>query len=241
MFSSLPPPRLKFQNESSSTCTHSVWTSINSPFNNTCVYIERRAAFPFTNKAKSDQSRPRGEMIMIFVSVGVLINGEEIMKRDSREIVCSRRVTIKIENWVDPEARWKVTSVRVSSTYPRYPCFGLKPIFFSFSFRALQLGDLSKLYGKWMCYVLCTREIARFGGENCGLWKFILFSKGWWRIVFQLFGCILAAREGSWLVKYLERWIFENFEHDDLNKYSCLLYASIYRWVRLWFVDFCVV
>lgn len=48
---------------------------------------------------------------MIFVSDGVLINGEEIIKRDSREIVCSRRVTIKIENWVDPEARWKVKSI----------------------------------------------------------------------------------------------------------------------------------
>lgn len=44
-------------------------------------------------------------MMMIFVSDGVLINGEEIIKRDSREIVCSRRVMIKIENWVDPEAR----------------------------------------------------------------------------------------------------------------------------------------
>lgn len=77
-------------------------------------------------------------MITIFVS-GVLINGEEIIKRDSREIVCSRRVTIKIENWVDPEARWKVTSdKRYRARIPviSYPCFGSNG-YLSLSLRAL--------------------------------------------------------------------------------------------------------
>lgn len=106
MLSSLPPPpRLKFQNESSSTCVPIPCEQALTArlIKSTCVCIELR--FPLPNKANTDQSRRRGEMMVIFVSDGVLINGEEIIKRDSREIVCSRRVTIKIENWVDPEAR----------------------------------------------------------------------------------------------------------------------------------------
>lgn len=116
-------------------------------------------------------------------------------------------------------------------------------IFLSFFSRASIRRSLQVI---WKMDVLC---IMYEGNRTIWGWKLwfvkihIVFKRmvELWRIVFQLFGCILAAREGSWLVKYLERWIFENFEHDDLNKYWCLLYASIYRWVRLWFVDFCVV
>lgn len=112
-------------------------------------------------------------MMMIFVSDGVLINGEEIIKRDSREIVCSRRVTIKIENWVDPEARWKVTSdksIEHVSPFISYPCFGSnRDIFISLSLSLFERGLIrkcSKLCSKRKKYVIvlyiCHRH--EFGG-----------------------------------------------------------------------------
>ena len=60
---------------------------------------------------------------MIFVSDGVLINGEEIIKRGTGGRGCgSGRATIKIENWVDPEAPMKSYSGASVSTL-RIPPF----------------------------------------------------------------------------------------------------------------------
>ena len=72
---------------------------------------------------------------MIFVSDGVLINGEEIIKRDSRggergKGSCgSRRATIKIENWVDPEAPMKSYARRERVSSYVFPLSLAEPYF----------------------------------------------------------------------------------------------------------------
>lgn len=156
-------------------------------------------------------------MITIFVS-GVLINGEEIIKRDSREIVCSRRVTIKIENWVDPEARWKVTSdKRYRARIPviSYPCFGSNGyLSLSLSLRALirKCSSLQvmckKKWDAYYCYIYMWD--ARIVNRSCDSWKFF-FETVW----ISVSVVIWQSRSRGWKLVYVD------CSFDRFNKCKC--------------------